>query len=396
MKKIKIGFLWHNVSSDNLGVGALAISNMLIVDSILKDLNIEADFYTLGDYEAISKENHFLVEKQINRTFTHIPICVKKIITNYQAFKEFKNIINNVDYLFDNGAGDSFSDIYGIRRFIVQAFTKIYAILLNKKLILCPQTIGPFNSYIAQLIAKMIIKRSFLTFARDSISFELGKKFGDCKLSTDVALTMPYQIMSFDNQFIHVGLNVSGLLWHGGYTKDNQFGINHSYPEFIEEIIKFFLSIPSVKVHLVAHVVAPDSIEDDYAACEELHQKFNDLILAPRFTNPIEVKNYISGMDFFTGGRMHSTIAAFSTGVPVVPYAYSRKFQGLYNTFGYSHILEAKKLSLEEAIDYMKTSFYAKDKLREDIISSKTKVDELTDRYISFIKANFQKSINAN
>lgn len=397
MKKIKIGFLWHNVSSCNLGVGALAISNMIIVDSILKELNIEAEFYTIGDGEIASLHNHELVEKQINHHIIHRVISIKKIVTNIKKFKEFKHLMNDMDYVFDNGAGDSFSDIYGIKRFTVQAFTKIYSIIFNKKMILSPQTIGPFKSKIAEQIARQIIKKSVLVFARDSMSFEVGNKLGNCKLSTDLALTMPFEKSTYDDNFIHVGLNVSGLLWNGGYTQSNQFGLKHSYKEFIEECIKFFLTQKNVKVHLVAHVIAMDSnnlIEDDYYVCAELQKRFPDLILAPRFTNAIEVKNYISGMDFFTGGRMHATIAAFSTGVPVVPYAYSRKFEGLYGTFDYNYVLDAKELDLEQAINYLKKSFIERDELKKGIELSKIRVDELINIYTNSLKTFFQKELN--
>lgn len=399
MKKIKIGFLWHNVSSGNMGVGALAISNMILIDSILNDLNVEGEFYTIGDYEISAIENHGLVEKQINHKFTHIPISIRKILTDWQEYKKFRNIIHEVDYIVDNGAGDSFADIYGLKRFIMQASTKIYAILMKKKMILAPQTIGPFKSHWAQKAADFIIQKSSLTFARDQISYELGKKFGDCKLSTDVALTMPYQKIEFDPQFIHVGINISGLLWNGGYTKQNQFGLNHVYSDFIKECIKFFLAQPKVKIHLIAHVIATtpvNQIEDDYAACIELQQKFKDLILAPRFTNPIEVKNYISGMDFFTGGRMHSTIAAFSSGVPVVPYAYSRKFAGLYNTFGYMHVLDAKELTLEQALDMIKTGFFEREELKKEIFSAQMNVNKLINNYKNSIKDFLQKDLNGN
>ncbi|MGJ7723542.1 polysaccharide pyruvyl transferase family protein [Escherichia coli] len=44
--------------------------------------------------------------------------------------------------------------------------------------------------------------------------------------------------------------------------------------------------------------------------------KNNDaVVVAERFTNPITAKSYISSIDFFTGARMHATIAAFSAGV---------------------------------------------------------------------------------
>ena len=44
----------------------------------------------------------------------------------------------------------------------------------------------------------------------------------------------------------------------------------------------------------------------------------------------MEAKSHISGMDFFIGSRMHACIAAYSSGVPVFPLGYSRKFTGLF------------------------------------------------------------------
>ena len=47
---------------------------------------------------------------------------------------------------------------------------------------------------------------------------------------------------------------------------------------------------------------------------------------------------------------MHATIAAFSSGVPVIPVAYSRKFQGLFGSLGYDWVVDAKAASMDEAI----------------------------------------------
>lgn len=48
---------------------------------------------------------------------------------------------------------------------------------------------------------------------------------------------------------------------------------------------------------------------------------------------------------------MHATIAATSSGVPVIPVAYSRKFNGLYDTLGYKYYIDAKSdITLEDAL----------------------------------------------
>ena len=70
-----------------------------------------------------------------------------------------------------------------------------------------------------------------------------------------------------------------------------------------------------------------------------------------KFESAIEAKSYIASMDLFSGARMHATIAATSSGVPVIPVAYSRKFNGLYDTLKYKYYIDAKAdITLEEAL----------------------------------------------
>jgi len=93
------------------------------------------------------------------------------------------------------------------------------------------------------------------------------------------------------------------------------------------------------------------SVEDDLKACEELAEAYPGAKVAPAFTAPSEAKSYISGLDFFMGARMHSCIAAFSSGVPVVPMAYSRKFAGLFGSLGYNYTVDCTSEPSDVIID---------------------------------------------
>ena len=84
--------------------------------------------------------------------------------------------------------------------------------------------------------------------------------------------------------------------------------------------------------------------------CKELFEKYKGTILAPKFTNPIEAKNYICHMDLFIGARMHATIGSFSSGVPTIPIAYSRKFEGVFGSIGYNINIDCQALKTQEAI----------------------------------------------
>ena len=63
-------------------------------------------------------------------------------------------------------------------------------------------------------------------------------------------------------------------------------------------------------------------------------------------------------MDFFMGARMHATIGAFSSGVPVVPMAYSRKFNGLFvDTLQYDAMVDMKEQDDDKILSVIKNAF---------------------------------------
>ena len=126
-------------------------------------------------------------------------------------------------------------------------------------------------------------------------------------------------------------LNPSGLLWDSGYTGGNQFGLQCDYQELLSRLIDL-LEKRDLEIVLVPHVLHGPvyCVEDDYKVCLWLKQKHPLCTLAPFFYTPIEAKSYISGLDLLIGSRMHCCIAAYSSGVPIYPLAYSRKFKGLF------------------------------------------------------------------
>src|ERR1035438_2431142 len=66
--------------------------------------------------------------------------------------------------------GDSFSDMYGLGRFFYVALPQVLVLLLGKRLILLPQSYGPFNNRLAKLIARKIVFHAENAFCRDRSS----------------------------------------------------------------------------------------------------------------------------------------------------------------------------------------------------------------------------------
>jgi len=71
------------------------------------------------------------------------------------------------------------------------------------------------------------------------------------------------------------------------------------------------------------------------------------------------------------GARMHATIAAFSAGVPVVPMAYSRKFNGLFEeTLSYPHIVDMKSVGNKEALLKIEEIFVQRKEVKQSITNT--------------------------
>lgn len=286
--------------------------------------------------------------------------------------KDFRDAVRSCDLVLDIGEGDSFADIYGMKRFRFHWLSKNIVCSLGRPLILSPQTIGPFDGGLARMMAKQIMRRCTRVFARDNLSSaylrEIGMA-GNVDEAIDVAFRLPFaRTERAPDGKVRVGINVSGLLFNGGYTGNNQFGLSIDYAATMRELLRQLTARPEVEVHLVSHVIEPHMpVEDDVTSARKLAGEFPGVIVAPTFKRPSEAKSYISGMDFFTGARMHACIAAFSSVVPVVPIAYSRKFNGLFGTLGYTVLADGKKMRDAELVALVMQSLDRRDEIRPQV-----------------------------
>lgn len=370
----RIAIVWANPYNKNLGVAALAYSALAIFHDILKENNIDGDITFVGSYRSgkdkiVIGNEEMVFDNIIGLNYLHWKSFAKMILK--PGHFRIKDLLG-FDYIFDLAEGDSFADIYGDFRFFRIYNSKRLFAFLGKKQVLLPQTIGPFSNPVREKSAKAIMQKMEMVISRDKKSFDYTANFLPAdKIAEmiDVAFYMPFDKMSFNNGKVNVGINISGLLWNGGYTGKNQFNMQTDYKVLIRSVLDFFTKQENVQVHLVSHVIPENSpVEDDSAVAAELQKEYPTTILSPRFKTPIEAKSYISGMNFFTGARMHACIAAFSAGVAVVPMAYSRKFNGLFgDTLQYSWVGDCVNTTEDVVFEKIKSGFQKQSELEEQI-----------------------------
>lgn len=388
MKNKQICLLSATAYSGNMGVNALTYSALLYFEKVAEKLGEKYKYILVGT-GGNQKKNDFITIGNRNIYFQFFPmryVCLKPNIKRFG--RSIKETIGKSDIIVDLGEGDSFSDIYGFERFWNITFPKIVSLFLKKKIALLPQTIGPFNRKYSRVIANFVLKRIKEVYPRDQLSHKYltdyfpGKQFNEF---LDMAFFLPFQQHNFNNtDKIHVGINVSALLWHGGYNRSNMFNLLGDYKELIKQILIKMSNKKKTIIHLIPHVITDNyPIEDDYSISKNIQEMYPDIIVAPKFKTPVDAKSYISGMDFFIGSRMHSCIAAFSTGVPVLPISYSRKFNGLFqNSLSYKHLADPTVENNGQIIDKIMESFKNRHQLLKEIQS---KNELIKNNHINFI-----------
>ena len=410
-KPLKIGFQGAYFKTGNLGVSALAESSIKIIFNRWPDVKVTLfsggsktgeHRVSLNDRELYIKmvpirfcknvllSNHFIVLFCYAIVFKVFRWnCFKRVCCHYNPY--LKEIIET-DIVMDISAGDSFSDIYGMRTLVFGFLSKWLMLLFDKPLILLPQTYGPFKKPLAKVMARFIFKRASMIYTRDKegVNYirDLMKSHNvddKVRFCPDVAFVLDARrpekmdIGTLEDvrtkDTIVVGLNISGLLFNCDYTQNNMFGLKSDYRELITAVIESLMKDIRVKILLIPHVCSPADYEgeSDSIAClaiyELMIQKYpGRLFLTRGIYNQNNIKYIIGMCDFFIGSRMHSCIAALSQCIPAVGIAYSKKFQGVFESVKQGHgVVDARSCDEKQVIEKIELALERKDEIHEHL-----------------------------
>ncbi|GIZ52510.1 polysaccharide pyruvyl transferase family protein [Noviherbaspirillum aridicola] len=375
MRTINIGLLWHSLDSPNLGVAALTHAQMHLAGEVARSMGIEPRFSLLGWVQDGASPSAGAVARACR-------VNGKRLLG---LEGDFHRAVKQCDIVLDIGEGDSFSDIYGWKRLAYLAGTKVVARLHKRPLVMSPQTLGPFRHPLARRIGDFVMAHSRAVFSRDGLSTEYFQGRGldvEFHEAIDVAFALPFERAPRTAGRVRVGINVSGLLWSGGYTGNNQFGLTIDYRDAVLRVIDEVSAGGDADIVLVPHVITADrAAEDDLRVSQEIARMRPGVTVAPTFASPVEAKSFISGLDFFTGARMHACIAAFSSGVPCVPMAYSRKFTGLFNTLGYPHVADCTRETTDQVVARIVDACNQRARLAEQVAAGNVVAQRRLDQY---------------
>lgn len=326
--------------------------------------------------------------------------------------------IDEAAVVLDVSGGDSFSDIYGRERFVSITRPKLIAIRRGTPLILLPQTYGPYRDPRLKAVAAMAVRGADSCWARDERSYVilqdlLGDAFDPDRHRCGVDLAFGLEPRDASDALSAelrsmldtdrserplVGFNISGLIYNDPAKAASRYRFKADYQALLEQFLSWLLETTDANLVLIPHVMSePGHYESDPGASEAVAsiltaKHAGRVLVSPRTLDQCQVKWLIGRTDWFCGTRMHSTIAALSSGVPTATVSYSDKARGVFESCGQGeHVIDPRELGTGEVVERLKASFEsraaAKASLAEHLPAVKSTADEQMDAIAERIRA---------
>ena len=151
--------------------------------------------------------------------------------------------------------------------------------------------------------------------------------------------------------------------------------MGHSYRQHHDKVVTWPISQVTeetgMPIYLIPHVTNPGSNDHEFmqrALSLITDRNGNITLISPEY-HAAETKWIISQMAFFAGARTHSTIAALSSGIPTLSFAYSIKALGINrDIFGHTdYCLEPTDLDAEGVADQVTSMLDKSAAIRNDL-----------------------------
>lgn len=269
--------------------------------------------------------------------------------------------------------GDNYSIDYGEPT----NFTDLDTLVLEmgKPLIIWGASVGPFDK--KPVYEKYMINHlSDITgiFARESVTVDYLAKIGVTKNVYPVAdpafLMDPVKPRNVDIHPIEknaIGINLSPLMANYATGGDMQ-----RWERIAANVISTIAKETSCPIYLIPHVITP--VSDDFTFLKKVwnltnSQVKNEINLIQPNYNAAETKWIISQMSLFAGARTHATIAALSSNVPTLSFAYSIKARGINrDIFGHlKYCLSPDQISPEMVTARIESMLATKHQIKNEL-----------------------------
>jgi len=339
-------------NSKNKGDAAMEISTACALSSLSQDIELrihcpfpelDESFYAPVPVIKCSRRRLIWGSSLILRAWLWGLSGISVLIKDNRELESYASADAIVDL-----SGDMQTESYGPHVAYSHFIPIALALAMKKPVILCGQSVGPFKW--TALLAKFLFDRVDMITVRDKISENYLKKMAvKCPVfhTADMAFLLKPcppdrvdEILSKEGlpqeHRPFLGVSVSGLI-AAHFSKSNPQARKTDFYRFMAAELDDVITQLGVDCVFIAHVTGPGRFKDDRKAADSVikHMAHADTAYMIRGDyRPEELKGIISRFNLHTGARMHASIAAVTTGVPVASIAYSHKTPGVMAQFG--------------------------------------------------------------
>lgn len=361
-------FLFNHEGSKNHGCEAIVRGSMNIIENSDEKAEFVLSSYNPSDDIII---NNITVKAAKTRDLTKVEKLIAAVdlkINNSETYalqKMYSPIVSDAEdcdvCLSVGGDTYCYGDNHGIQVLTRELKKR------GKKTVLWGASIGAEDLSERKLES---LRDFDAIFTREPITYELLKANGandNIYLFSDPAFCMervevePIDGFTRENT---LGFNISPLVASGDPRKK----------EIAEDFLRFVFENTTMKVLLIPHVVEENN--NDYDFMKPIFEKFEHtgrIAILPSDLEARQYKGYIAGTRFFVGARTHSTIAAYSSGVPTIALGYSVKARGIAkDIFGEEkYVLDIKAMTdYEELRDEFLKLLENENEIRRELMKS--------------------------
>lgn len=358
MRKI---YMYAHGGSGNHGCEAIVRSTVKILrrmgydTPVLISANPEEDYkYGINQICEIVKDKQPYSKFSLNFLCAYFKLKVKKdyIPIDELAYKKAFSQIKPGDIALSIG-GDNYC-YADVKKYIM-----LHNMMKKKgaKTVLWGCSVEP--DLIKNLEIAEDLSRYDLIVARESISYEALKKINENTiLVSDPAFFLDSRKCLEEKQI--VGINLSPMVIRNEKKQDI---VMMCY----RKLVQYILENTDMDVRLIPHVIWDDN--DDRETLKVLYYEFQNSKRVEILSDCSceEIKGVIEKCQYFVGARTHSTIAAYSTGVPTLVLGYSVKARGIAkDIFGQenAYIIPVQELNSEyDLVDKFKKIMDEKDSI---------------------------------
>jgi len=332
-----------NVGKTNKGNEALVSSTKIIIQKYLPGV----EFFNIGS----EKRNDLYIFPQpaknpIKSPYPWLYLLECMIIKILRLFGLKCNISRKSKlFVFDdsdiiiNSGGDQLSG----EKIVGSSFLNIlYAILLNKPIVLFGESLGYYRHLVNQIVGKYVFDNAKLILVREELSKEyllnLGIDARKIFVTADPAFILPPAPTSRIDEILHlegiqemsgpiVGLNPSGMIVK--FLTDPKKNEEY-YVQLLVDVINYLTGTKKASILLIPHVYSSGS--DDRKIISKIINNMSNqerIFHISQEYSAAELKGIVGLCAMFIGARMHATIAATSLCIPTIGIAYSHKMHGI-------------------------------------------------------------------